>query len=226
MKDKTVIITAVTSALFFFSFLAAEAATVTGTITGEGGQPARIDVTKDKAVCGKKPLFSEDLILSKKGGLKNAVVEIMGAGTAKPGRAAITQSGCRFMPHVIAVTAGSEITVKNDDGISHNFHSLGFENDSVNFSQPGDMKTRTISGENFEIPEVLQVKCDIHGWMKAWIVVTEGSHADVTDENGRFTIKNVPAGSYKIKVWHESLGEIIGNIAVKEGTNIFNLKMK
>lgn len=202
----------------------ASAATVKGVISGKDGTPAKINITKDQAVCGKKPIFKEDIIVSKSGGLKNAVVEILGTGEAKPGEATIAQDGCQFVPHVMTVTAESVVTVENKDGITHNFHTFGFENDPVNFSQPGDMKTKKLE-EGFEEPEVIKVQCDIHEWMNGWIVVTEGATAAVSGDDGSFTIANVKPGSYKIKVWHEKLGEVEKDITVKDGDNTFNLTM-
>ena len=215
----------ITAAAAFMGFNPAHAATVKGKISGKsGGAPAKINVTKDQSVCGKKPLFKEALIVSKSGGLKNAVIEIVGTDAAKPGQGVIAQDGCKFSPHVVTVTAESAIKVENKDGITHNFHTFGFENDPVNFSQPGDMKTKVVK-EGFEMPEVIKLQCDIHEWMNAWIVVTEGASVGISGDDGSFTIPNVKPGSYKVKVWHEKLGEVVKDITVKDGDNVFNLAL-
>ena len=171
------------------------AGTVNGVISGKGGEPAKINVTKDHAVCGKTPLIKENLLVSGSGGLKNAVVEIVGAGEAGAKKVVLAQDGCRFTPHVVVVGPESEVEAQNRDGITHNFHSYGFENDPVNFSQPGDMKVKVVKGENFELPEVVQIRCDIHEWMEAWVVISESSAVAITDENGAFTIPNVKSGN-------------------------------
>ncbi len=203
----------------------AGAATIKGVISGSGGgAPVKINITKDKAICGKVDKFDESLVISKSGGLKNAVVEIVGAGKAKPGKGSISQDGCWFRPHVITLTAGSSLSVENKDPLTHNFHTFGFENDSVNFSQPSEMKVKVLE-EGFEEPEVIKVQCDIHEWMNGWVVVTEGSAVAITGGDGSFTIENVKPGSYKIKIWHEKLGEIEKNLTVADGNNVFNLKM-
>lgn len=205
----------------------AQAGTVSGTISANPvGAPAKIKITKDPTVCGTKgTLVKEALLVSKSGGLANAIVEIMGAGKSKPGKVQIAQEGCRFNPHVIIIPAASSLVVNNTDGIMHNFHSFAFENDPVNFAQPGDMKTKTIKGENFEFPEVVQIKCDVHEWMLSWALVTESAYAVVTDKNGKFSIPNVPPGKYKVKIWHETLGEKVMDIEVKAGATAFNHKM-
>ena len=214
-------------AAFSGSLAMAEAGTVSGTISANPvGAPAKIKVTKDPQVCGKKGvLVKEGLLVSKSGGLANAIIEIVGAGKSKPGKVQIAQEGCRFIPHVIVIPSTSSLVVNNKDGIMHNFHSFAFENDPVNFAQPGDMKIKTIKGENFEFPEVVQIKCDVHEWMLSWALVTESAYTAITDANGKFSIPNVPPGKYKVKIWHETLGEKVMDIEVKGGTTAFNLKM-
>jgi hypothetical protein len=214
-------------AAFGGSLVMAEAGTVKGTISANPvGAPKPIKITKDPQVCGKKiPLVDESLLVSKSGGLKNAIVEIIGAGKAKPGKVSLTQEGCHFDPHVFVIPAASDLVVNNKDGLMHNFHSFAFENDPVNFAQPGEMKTKVVKGENFEFPEIVQIKCDVHEWMMSWALVTESAYVAVTDANGNFSIPNVPPGNYKIKVWHETLGEKEQDIAVKDGATAFNFKM-
>ncbi len=214
-------------AVMAFGFVAiGEAASVKGMITTDAkGVKKAIKITKDQAVCGKNKLFKENLMVSGSGGLKNAIVIIDGAGSSGIKKMDISQSGCRFVPHVIAVKAGSDVTVNNNDGISHNFHTYGFENDPVNFSQPGDMKTKKVSGEAFEIGEIVEVKCDIHEWMNAWIVVAEGAAVGITDGKGNFKIDGVKPGKYKARIWHETLGEVEKEITVKDGDNTFNAKI-
>lgn len=209
------------------SLAMAEAGTVSGTISANpAGKPAKIKITKDPQVCGKKvPLVKEGLLVSKSGGLANAIVEIIGAGKAKPGKVQLNQDGCHFDPHVVVIPSTSSLVVNNKDGIMHNFHSFAFENDPVNFAQPGDMKTKTIKGENFEFPEIVQIKCDVHEWMLSWALVTENAHVAVTDANGKFSIPDVPPGKYKVKIWHETLGEKVQDLEVKGGATAFNFKM-
>lgn len=227
MNVKTIFITLL-AATFGMLPTIADAGAVKGTISADPvGAPKAIKITKDPNICGKKgKLVNEALLVSKSGGLKNAIVEIIGAGKSKPTKITIIQEGCQFKPHVIIIPSTSSLTVNNKDGIMHNFHSFAFENDPVNFAQPGEMKSKTIKGENFEFPEIVQMKCDVHEWMLAWALVTESAYAAVTDANGNFSIPNVPPGKYKIKVWHETLGEKEMDIEVKGGGASFNLKMK
>ncbi len=224
MKNMYVIFAACFVAIMMAAPMTADAAgTVKGTIsTKSGGAPVKINITKDKGVCGKTPLFKENLIVSKSGGVANAVVEILEAGEAKAVKVHIAQNGCRFTPHVVLMPASSSLEINNRDGLTHNFHSYGFENDPVNFSQPGDMKVKVVKGENFESAEAVQLRCDIHEWMEAWAYVTESGAAAITDANGNFTITGVKPGAYKVKIWHEALGEVEQDITVKDGDNVLN----
>ncbi len=199
--------------------------TVTGKIkTSANHSSVSVVVTKDTAVCGES-VISEKLIVNESGGLKNAVVMIEGVGVAKPGAVSINQEKCRFNPHVLVVAPGTEVAVNNMDETTHNFHTYAFENEPVNFSQPASLKTKKVTGENFEEPEVVEVKCDIHEWMNAWIVVSETSAVAVTGADGSFTINDIPPGSHKIRVWHEFLGEVVKEIIVKDGITTFDLTL-
>jgi len=204
----------------------AGAATVKGVISTpkKAGAPEAIKVTKDHAICGVKPLSKEEMLVSASGGLKNAVVIIQGAGKAAPGKGGIAQQGCRFEPHVMTLAAKSKLEIKNNDGLSHNFHSFGFENDPVNFSQPGEMKVKVVD-KGFEYPEVIKIQCDIHEWMNAWIVVSDESAVAVTGADGSFSIANLKPGTYTAKVWHEKLGEVTQKLTVKDGDNTLNVAM-
>ena len=62
-------------------------------------------------------------------------------------------------------------------------------------------------------PGIIQVKCDVHDWMSAWVLVVEGPAA-VTGAGGGFAVKDLPAGSYTVVAWHERLGERIAQVTV------------
>ena len=195
-------------------------ATVMGTVTYTAitPEPERIDVNKDVEICGKTQKYSEDLVVSESGGIKNVVVRIMGAtgGFANGEEPSIVQEGCKFSPHVAVVPTGRRMAIYNNDGIAHNIHTLSTENSPFNKQQPGHRKRMFSKKTDFEIPEVFKVKCDIHGWMKAWIVVTDNPYVAVTDESGSFKIEDVPAGTYKVEYWHETLGTQTSDITVEE----------
>lgn len=227
MKERVAVITLLGLFVAALAAPAGFAGVLKGKISAQnGGPPPKVNVTKDKNVCGASgELVKESKLISASGGLKNAVVIVEGAGGAKPGAGVITQKNCRFEPHAQVIAAGSALEVRNEDGITHNFHSYGFENDPLNFSQPGDMKVKKIKGDSFEFPEVIQIRCDIHEWMEGWVVVTESGAAAVTDGEGNFSISGIEPGSYKVKVWHEAFGEVVKDVKIG-GETEFNLTMK
>jgi len=67
------------------------------------------------------------------------------------------------------------------------------------------------------VPEGVRVGCDVHPWMGAYIVASDTPFVAVTDQNGGFSIDGVPAGSYTVSIWHETLGEQTQQITVTDG---------
>ena len=201
--------------------------TIGGTVKFDGPAPApkKVDVTKDKEVCGLKPHFEEGLIVSSSGGIANAVVVVKDAkGTVKPEEVKFDQKGCDYQPHVLAFPAGSTVDIMNDDGILHNIHTYSKVNPPFNMAQP---KFKKEIQQKIDKPEVIKVSCDAHGWMHGWWYVTDTPYYAVTDDNGNFTIKDVPPGNYTIEVWQEKLGTQDQKVDVKAGataTSDFSMK--
>lgn len=194
---------------------------ITGQVSylGKPKAPQMLLVVKDRQVCGKHEIFDESLQVGNDGGLANAVISIVGmesaSGAEMPARESILdQQGCIYKPHVVLAPAKQEIQILNNDGVLHNIHTFSSVNQPVNISQPAMRKRMTM---NFEKPEVFPVRCDVHGWMAAWIVVMAHPYYALTDGDGNFVLKNVPPGDYKIKSWHETLGEQTVEIRVEAG---------
>lgn len=192
---------------------------IAGTVKLNGTAPAPkvIEATKDKEVCGANKLVDESVVVGASGGLKNAVVSIVGITKGKPmptTKAEIDQKGCVYVPHVTVSPAGAELQIKNSDGILHNIHTYSTKNAPINRAQP---KFKKVMGETFKEPETVRMTCDAHGWMEGWLVVADHPYYAVTDENGAFKLTDVPAGSYDVKVWHEKLGESTQKVTVAGG---------
>lgn len=194
---------------------------VSGIVTYQGIPPSGMkkSVGLDVETCGKQ-VPSEDLVIGKKGGIKNVVVFLKGPvagarGFSGPeGGFVIDQKNCRFEPHVVIVPAGKSLEVLNSDGILHNFHTYSLSNRPINRAQPSSLPKMTLS---FDRPEIFEVRCDVHDWMRAWIVVAEHPYYVLTDEEGRFQLTDVPAGDYTLSLWHEALGRQSRRIVVREG---------
>jgi plastocyanin len=120
--------------------------------------------------------------------------------------AAVTldQDGCEYHPHVMGVRAGQDIEIVNSDGLLHNINASPDVNRGFNISQPTDMS----SERSFSQPVIMiPVRCDVHGWMEAFIGVMEHPFYAVSGDDGTFRIEGLPAGDYTIAIWHEELGE-------------------
>ncbi len=179
---------------------------------GQAVTPKRTKVNKDTETCGAEAV-SEELVVGPTQGLAYAVVSVPAARVPGERKAALDQRGCRFVPHVIAMTPGA-IEITNSDGILHDFHTYSTRNAPVHKPQPKFKKTMV---EKFEQPEIVKVTCDVHPWMLGWIVVSPTSAVGVTDQAGLVKIENVPAGKHTVEVWHELLGKVTKDVEVRPG---------
>ena len=160
---------------------------VTGKVTVTGKVPemheiAVIKILPDYAKNHKGPAFEEKVVAGAKGELANVVVYVKtpeGKTLGKvPSEAAVLdQVGCVYTPHVVALEVGQPLLVKNSDPFLHNVHTLSIDNNAMNFGQPtiGEKKI-----EPFKAVETFKVKCDVHPWMYAWIVVLDNPYSAVS----------------------------------------------
>ena len=191
--------------------------TISGHVVFKGHHaPAMLAVCKDKDICGTS-IQDPRLIVGARGEVKNAVVRIrdLPHGESAPVKEAILdQRKCAFVPHVLAIIAGTAVKVTNSDGILNNIHTLSEDNPSFNRAQPKYLKEVT---EIFSKPEIISVRCDVHGWMGGWIFVAANPYFDVSAADGTFKLTEVPAGKYTLEVWHETLGKQTQQVEVRVG---------
>jgi plastocyanin len=190
--------------------------TISGTVKFKGTAPApkKLDVNKDKEVCGKTPKTDQSLVVNN-GNLANAVVTITDIKKGKKidaKKVTLDQNGCEYKPHVLAFPVGTTVEILNPDGILHNVHSYSKANTPFNMAQPKFKKSLDVK---IDKPEVIEVKCDVHGWMQGWLVATESPYVAVTDNSGNFKLADVPPGTYNLEVWHEKLGKTSQKVTVK-----------
>lgn len=191
---------------------------IVGIVRYDGDIPSAkiLKVDKDEQTCGHENKQSEELIINGESkGIKNVVVSLVDIAAGKKAEAnasaVLDQKECVFIPHVLAVSAGTSVDLLNSDNIMHNLHSWSIKNPGFNEGVSGGGKLT----KKFDIPEVVKITCDVHKWMSSFIVVKANPYFAVTDESGRFKIENVPAGSYKIEAWQEKLGKKTGDVTVK-----------
>lgn len=181
--------------------------TIAGKVIFKGSwKPSNIPVTKDQEVCGKNKQ-DPSLIVNERGEVQVAVVRLVGIqkGKAiKEVRPVLDQKGCAYKPHVLAMPVGTTLEILNSDGVLHNVHSFSKKNEPFNRAQPKYRKKIT---QTFNEAELISIKCDVHGWMSAWLVVVDHPYFDVTSASGTFSLAEVPPGDYMLEAWHEKLGK-------------------
>jgi len=225
MKIATAVTTLLLLGLFTsFQALGYEEVAVTngGTIRGKvrlsGSVPklAPLDVTKFKEVCQNVP--NETLLVGPRQGIRYAVVTLEGIAKGQAVEREVVHEidnvKCRFAPHVVAASVGQFVLFKNSDPILHTAHAL-FKNNQPQFNiglYPGRVSRKPLLN-----PGVVKIVCEVHPWMSAYVVVTEHPYHAVTDMYGDYEIRDVPPGVYKLKVWHETLGEQEKSVDVKAG---------
>jgi plastocyanin len=193
-------------------------------VDGAVGEPPALNVNKDQETCGKHPLVDETVVVGEGGGLANAVVFIYSrkpieahpdfgdAASAKP--AVLDNKGCRFEPHVLAVRTGQPLQISNSDPVGHNTNAAFVQNSPFNqIIASGTPATITLAKAE---PLPATVACNIHPWMKGYLVVQQHPYVAVSNDKGEFEIKNIPVGTHEFVFWHEGKG-FVKNQALEGG---------
>lgn len=198
--------------------LAAGTGALAGKVTLSGLAPklAPLPVTRDMKLCGtNKP--DDSLEVSAGGGVKNAVVWFTDVPLPKDPKAAkekLDQQQCTFVPHVLAAPLGATVEVANSDKVLHNVRAQAGDVRLMNFAMPvpGHVVPTKVTREG-----IFKVSCDVHPWMRAWLLVLPTTAYAISGEDGTYTVTDVPAGKHKAKVWHERLGERDVEIEIHAG---------
>jgi len=201
---------------------AATAADVKGSVTVDGTVPANEQIKMNAdPICVRQvsgPQAMETYVVGADGkSLGNVFVYVKdGLGNmvfdppTEPAK--IDQKQCRYTPHVFGVRVGQPIEITNSDPTLHNIHALAKESREFNNAQPiQGMKTmHTFTAREVMVP----FKCDVHGWMNAYVGVLDHPYFAVTDASGSFTLKSLPPGTYTVEAWHEKLGTMTQTVTV------------
>ena len=202
---------------------AAFAGDITGTITYTGKVPTLKPIAMDAdPACKSKhstPVPSEALVLGAGNTMGNVMVRVKGPVQGSfpvPGTpVVIDQKGCQYHPHVLGIRAGQTLQLRNSDGLLHNVHALPQVNQEFNIAMPAERKEAEHTFDQAE--GVFHVKCDVHPWMTAYVGVLKHPFFAVSGADGKFSIANLPAGTYTIEAWHEKLGTQTQQVTVADG---------
>jgi hypothetical protein len=196
---------------------------ITGKITLKGTPPPEKELPLDPN-CGK--LHPEGTpktrfyVVGTDGGLEDVFVYIKDGLTGKtfpvpdkPGL--INQKGCEYLPYISGLQTNQKLLFRNSDPVLHNVHPTP--------AVPGNKEQNVAQmpkGKDLEFvfpnPEVLlRIKCDVHQWMFTYVGVLDHPFYAVTDKDGKFTIKNVPPGSYTVEAYHRKAGKQTSQVKVE-----------
>lgn len=205
---------------------AAEWATLKGQIVFPKDKPAPkrepLNVTQDRDHClSKGDILDESVIVNpKNNGVKNVVVWLRpnskdakarfapdeihpSDAQRKPAQVSIDQPCCMFVERVTVLRPGDNLVVKNSSPIAHNFFWSSGNNGEYNVTIPKMDQWKMPEPIKPETPPI-QYKCTIHPWMTGYVRVFDHPYYAVTDEDGKFEIKNAPVGTYRLVIWHEN----------------------
>ncbi len=171
--------------------------------------------TKDPEVCAKeKAILSGELVVDPKTkGIQNGFAYLVKPNGANPeavaglakkaAKVAIDQKNCAFIPYSTAIHQDQVLQFKSSDPVNHNVHTASFQNIGINqMVPPGGALEQKFVAERRPIP----LTCDIHPWMKGYIMVFDHPFFAVTEADGSFEIQGVPAGTQNFVVWQETVG--------------------
>jgi plastocyanin len=188
----------------------ATAGGVKGSIKLEGTPPASQTINRrSDPYCEQLGEARTQNFVVSNGGLQNVFVYVRdGLGQMKfpvpTAPVVMDQQGCTYTPRVFGIQTGQPLEILNSDETLHNIHALPMNNREFNRGQPlkGLKHTHVFTTAEVMVP----FKCDVHGWMNAWVGVIDHPFYAVSGTGGGFAIENMPPGTYTIEAWHEKLG--------------------
>lgn len=182
-------------------------------LDGPAPTPSELQLSHPKEVkalkeCGHGVRHSQQLLVAPSGGVRYAVAWLDGPtqppGEPREATLTLDQRECTFVPHVLIVPQGGRLAIRNSDPVVHNLRI--FREAARLLEQWQQPRAKEMFWEAKETGRYL-VRCGVHPWMYAWIVVSAQRDIGVTDEDGRVIMREVPRGTYTLSVWHETLGE-------------------
>lgn len=198
-------------------------------LDGKAPPEEKVDTSKEP-LCSKHPVINEALVVGKDGGIKDVVIYVSSKKvkvhpdyekTAKD-KVVMDNKHCRFEPHILPLRLTQELELHNSDPFSHNSNMAPLGDSPVNplISEGGEFLHHFNRVQKLPVP----VTCNIHGWMKGYIVVRDNPYVAVSDKDGNFELKDLPAGELEFLVWQEKAGYLSAKPDWKKG--VFKMKIK
>ena len=182
-----------------------------GKVIFEGTLPPIKMLSKESfpGSCHHSESVPDETVLIQNGGLKNVFIQIRKGledfELPPPGKAVILdQTGCLFSPHVVALQTKQRLIFRNSDTELHNVNGFFEKQQIFNFALPMQNQEVKKTFKNPLFP--IELQCDVHPWMKAYVGVVDHPYFAVSDANGEFTLSQIPPGEYLLEAWHEFYG--------------------
>jgi plastocyanin len=174
---------------------------------------------KDAEFCKTKEV-KYNAVVADKGKLADVFVRlandaVKGDYKAPATHAVINQTDCMYSPRIQGVVAGQTIDIKNGDATLHNVHT--YKGAESWFNKPQIKGSDPIAQEMPDEPKIIKFTCDVHPWMRGFVVVTAHPFFGVSGADGSFTIEKVPAGEYTLEAWHPFYGLKTAKVKVEDG---------
>jgi plastocyanin len=224
------------------SLFAQDTATLRMKIVVEGKVP---DPTEQSPiadpVCAQNKILTDKILVGAKGELRNFVIFLdeeksklkVPESVQKPseGKHLLDNNKCNFDPKVTIARPGHTINVKNSDQTGHNANFNFLKNVPKNILVPVGQTRDYVLAPDLVEPTVIPINCDIHPWMKAFVVVKNHPYVSVSNAEGVIEIKDLPVGKdATFRVWHEATGSIdqltVGGKAQKLARNRWEMELK
>jgi hypothetical protein len=185
---------------------------ISGTITLAGGpRTDTVPVTVDQPVCGKEV---DGPVSATAKGLSNSVVWIADIKTGKTlpdaKRIDLSSEDCVLDPRVQAAVVGTTVNVTNDDKLLHKLVFTPIGTHDTLTVMPFFNTGQVVPSERLAKESgIIEVRCTLHPWTRAYIAVFDHPYFAVTGDDGKFTIDSLPPGTYKMMVWHEGAAQAV-----------------
>jgi plastocyanin len=129
----------------------------------------------------------------------------------------VSQRGLVFRPHILPILKGTTVDFTNDDNVVHNVFAPPGSVKRFNLGTYGVGVTKAVT---FDKLGEVTLLCNVHSEMLGYVIVLQNPYFALTDKKGIFEIKDVPPGTYQLKVWHEKLKEATQEVVVEEGKTV------
>ena len=186
-----------------------------------------------------------DFLVNEQGQVRNVVVLLEGVTEGKPFSLSVPRveaRDCRFLPFTTVVRSGHGIEVVNMDPVMHDIQA--YETSTamgtrVLFNSPLSFNRRHQRGDlhathdhrpgeslvrQFQLSKkrrTFVMQCGFHAYMQSWAIAVDNPYYVLTDENGRFSLEDVPPGTYDLRAWHPGIKQVVKQqVTIEPGENL------